>query len=177
MKKCFLALNVFLLMVFFGCSAAFRDIKVDAEANPDADFSEYKTFAWGGSAELVVDEEGRWVAPKMDLNAEIRYLVNSELRKRGFTEVNENPDMIVAAAIGVHMDAMAMKTDPKTKMELLQNVPQSALFIADFFADKIGREPVFGYFAPQSRRFAMFIERDTFDGGTVRIQRQIAVDR
>ena len=118
-----------LLILFFGCSAAFKDIKVDAEANPAIDLTKYKTYMWGGSAELVVDDQGKWVPPEMDVNAELRYLINKELRKMGFTEVAEKPDMIIATAVGVHMDALKIKEDPDTKMKLLKNVPRSALVI------------------------------------------------
>lgn len=128
MKKISILLIVSLFLIL-SCASGFKDIKTEAEANPKADLSKYKTYVWGGSAQLIMDPENRWVSPKVDVNAELHFLVNQEMRKRGFTEVRSGGDIRVNAAIGVKMDAMAIKEDPDSKMELLQNVPQSALTV------------------------------------------------
>ncbi len=108
MKKIMVLLAMVSLFFLLSCAGSFKDIKVQAEANPKVDLSKYKTYIWGGSAELVLDKEGRWIDPKMDVNAEIRFLVDQEMRKRGFTRVKENADIRVAAAVGVHMDAITI---------------------------------------------------------------------
>lgn len=140
MKKLLSLLLVLSSLLILSCASSFKDIKIQAETNPKVDWSKYKTYVWGGSAKLIMDPENRWVSPKVDVNAELRFLINQELRKRGFTEVRVDGDFSVTTAIGVKMDAMTIKEDPDSKMELLQNIPQSALTI--IMIDGKTREPV-----------------------------------
>ncbi|UCD82005.1 MAG: DUF4136 domain-containing protein, partial [Desulfobacterales bacterium] len=53
-----------------------------------------------------------------------------ELRKRGMSENTTNPDLIVAFAAGVDMDTMELKVDPKSKINMLVNVPKGGLVVA-----------------------------------------------
>ena len=134
-------LFMFTLFAFFlSCSAVYKDIKVEAEKAPHRDLANYKTYIWGGSAQLVLDENGQWASPQMDVNAELRYLVDTELRKKGFTQVGENPELILVATVGVNMDAVKMKKDQDTNINILKNVPQSALIIV--MLDAESRDPI-----------------------------------
>ncbi|WP_455203831.1 DUF4136 domain-containing protein [Kaarinaea lacus] len=129
MKKNILAV---LVMVGFiaGCASFPKDdIQVETEADPKVNFSGYKTYAWLGSIGIVKDPEGLWEPPQFDADAEIVFLIDSALRKRGITEVSENPDMLVAYAIGVEMDALKLKHNPETKITSLENVPQTGLIV------------------------------------------------
>jgi hypothetical protein len=107
-----------------------KDIKVDAQADPKAKFSGYKTYTWLGTAAILNDPDGKWEPRGFDADAEIKFLVDRELRKRGMSENLTNPDLAVGFALGVDMDALGLKVDPKTKMDVLQNVPQAALLLA-----------------------------------------------
>ena len=78
---------------------------------------------------MLNDPEGRWKPPAFDANAEIIYLINSELRKRGMSETSSNPDMLVAYAAGADMDALKLKQNPDTKITNLENVPQAGLVV------------------------------------------------
>ena len=140
MKKLNYLFLITLLGLFLGCSAAYKDIKVKTEKAPHTDLANYKTYMWGGSAQLVLDEKGQWASPKMDVNAELRYWVDTELRKKGFTVVSENPELILVASVGVNMDAVKMKKDPDTNINILKNVPQSALIIV--MLDAESRDPI-----------------------------------
>lgn len=51
------------------------------------------------------------------------------------SEVSNNPDLLVAYALGVDMDALELKTDPETKLESLENVPQTGLVVMLIDAD------------------------------------------
>lgn len=134
MNRKYVLLFVTVVMLLSGCaSVPTKDIQVDAQANPKANLSGYKTYAWAGSAAIVNDEYGQWEPPAFDADAEIKYLIDRELRKRGMSENSADPDMIVAFAAGIDMDALGLRVDPETKMDMLTNVPQGALVIA--FAD------------------------------------------
>ena len=46
------------------------------------------------------------------------------------TETSDNPDMLVAYALGADMAALQLKEDPKTKIQTLENVPQAGIVVA-----------------------------------------------
>lgn len=126
--------KVVLLVCFglylFGCSnVPVKDISIESEADPKVKFSGYKTYAWLGAAGIVHDPQGQWEPPQFDADAEITFLIDQAMRKRGMTEVTDNPDMLVAYALGVDMAALKVKHDPETKMPMLDNVPQGALIV------------------------------------------------
>ena len=82
-----------------------KDIVVDVQADPKANLNGYKTYAWFGAAAIVSDRYGQWEPPAFDADAEIKYLIDRELRKRGMSQSSPlvNPDVIVAfAAKGRH---------------------------------------------------------------------------
>jgi hypothetical protein len=129
MKKIIISI---LVMAWFvtGCTTFPKDdIKVESEADPKVNFSGYKTYAFLASIGIVEDAEGHWEPPKFDADAEIEYLINEAMRNRGMTQVNANPDLFVAYALGVDMDALKLKANPETKLETLENVPGAALVV------------------------------------------------
>ncbi len=130
MNKNYVLLFVMVFVLLSGCaSVPTKDIQVDAQADPKANFSGYRTYAWLGSAAIVNDAYGQWEPPAFDADAEIKYLMDSELRKRGMSENSADPDLIVAFAAGINMDALGLKVDPETKMDMLANVPRGALVV------------------------------------------------
>lgn len=130
MKKINLSILVVIVGFIAGCATFPKDdIKVDAEADAKANFSGYKTYAWLGSVGIVNDPDDQWEPPQFDADAELVFLINDALRKRGMTEVNDNPDMLVAYGVGADMGALQLKEDPKTKLSTLENVPQGALIV------------------------------------------------
>ncbi len=119
------------IILLTACSTApTKDIKVDAEADPKASFSGFKTYAWLAAAQIMFDPEGQWEPRNVDLDAEVQFMINSQLRKRGMSEVSSNPDMFVAYAAGVDMTALDLKQDPDTKEKLIENIPSAALIVA-----------------------------------------------
>ncbi len=105
------------------------DIRITAEVDPKVNFSGYKTYAWLGAAAILNDPDGRWEPPSFDADAEIKFLVDRELRRRGMQESAGQPDMILAFALGVDMEALQLKVDEKTRMQTLENVPKGALVL------------------------------------------------
>jgi len=130
-NKNIVLLFVTLSLLITGCASVPKaDIKVEAEADPKINFSGYKTYAWLGSAAIVNDSAGQWEPLPFDADAEIKYLLNRELRNRGMSESATAPDLIVAFAAGINMDALELKENPETEMNVLKNVPQGGLAVA-----------------------------------------------
>ena len=129
MKKGILLLTVG-MMLLAGCSSVpTKDIQIETQANPKTNFDGYTTYSWLGSAAILRDPSGQWEPPAFDADTEIRHLIDRELRKRGMLETTDNPDMIVTFAVGVDMKAQQIKVDPKTEMEVLENVPAGGLMV------------------------------------------------
>ena len=118
------------VLLITGCAASVtKDIKVDAEADPKVSFAGYKTYAWLGTAEIVNDPDGLWEPPQFDADAQLKFLIDRELGERGMSENTTNPDMIVAFATGIDMEALKLQENPESKMSVLENVPQAALLV------------------------------------------------
>lgn len=136
MKKLIMATMVVAYIFLSGCTTFPKnDINVAAQADPKANFSGYKSYAWLGSAGILNDPEGMWEPPQFDADSEIKFLIDRELRKRGMSENSNTPDLIVAYALGVDMAALKVKEDPQTKLSTLENVPQGALLLVLVDAD------------------------------------------
>ena len=122
---------LFVLTVFVaGCASVTKDIRVETEADPKINFSGYSSYSWLGSAAILYDPEGKWEPPQFDADAEIRFLIDRELRARGMTESSANPDLIVAYAAGVDMETLKIEVDPESSLQTLTNLPMGALVIA-----------------------------------------------
>ena len=129
MKKYLFTLVTTLLLLGGCASSAPTDIMVDTEVDPKANLSGYKSYAWLGSAAIVFDEKGQWEPPQFDADAEIKFLIDRELRAHGMSEDSVNPDLVIAFAAGIDMDSMEIKTDPESDLEVLENVPVGALTV------------------------------------------------
>jgi hypothetical protein len=129
MIKYYTVIIVGLLLLITGCATTINDIKVSAKTDPKAKLSGYQTYAWLASAKILYDPKGKWEPPQFDADAEVKWLIDRELRKQDRTEVDANPDMIVGYAAGIDMDALKLVKDPETKFEVLQNIPQGGLVI------------------------------------------------
>jgi PBP1b-binding outer membrane lipoprotein LpoB len=136
MKKIYSSVLVVFVFIITGCATSVtKDIKVEVEADPKARFSGYKTYAWLGAAAIVNDPEGQWEPPNFDADKELKFLIDRELTKRGMSENSTIPDMIVAFATGVDMEALKLRENPESKISALENVPQAALIVVLIDAD------------------------------------------
>ena len=129
MKKTFIALSAALLILSGCTSGVTKDIQVKTETDPKADISGYTSYTWLGSASILYDPEGQWEQPEFDADAEIKFLIDRELREHGMAESSSNPDVIVAFAAGIDMSTMEIKTDPENELKTLENVPSGALTV------------------------------------------------
>jgi hypothetical protein len=105
------------------------DISIETAADNKVNFSGYKSYEWLAAAGILRDPEGKWEPPGFDADAEIQFLVDRELRKRGLTETGTNPDFLVAYVLGVNMTALKLKENPETNINTLENVPRGALVL------------------------------------------------
>jgi uncharacterized protein YceK len=127
-RSCLLLLICIVLLS--GCAPVqTKDIRVDAQADPKANFSGYKTYAWLAAAAILNDPDGQWKTPSFNATAEIKNLIDRELQKRGLSESDSNPDLVVAFAAGVDMEALKLKMDPAAKIRNLENVPMGGLAV------------------------------------------------
>ena len=130
MRKYHNYLLITLFLLLGGCSSVpTKDISIETEADPKVNFSGYKSYAWLGAASIVNDSYGQWEPPSFDADAEIIFLLDREMRKRGMSENSSNPDMYIAYAAGIDMDALQLKIDPKSKIESLDNIPKGGLMV------------------------------------------------
>ncbi len=129
-----------LSLIAIGCSTLTQDIKVATEADPTVNLKRFETYGWMGSAEILNDPQGQWEPLKFDADAEIRHLINTEMRRKGITEVSENPDLLVGFAAGIDMAALKLVENPETKMKTIKNVPGGALMV--ILVDPARRHPV-----------------------------------
>jgi len=100
-----LALGV--LLALAGCTDSntlTADIKTQAQANEKVKFGGYKTYYWFESDGAVDDQLGRWKETGLDIPAEVKFLIDRELRARGFTQVNEDPDLFVGFFVSATID-------------------------------------------------------------------------
>ena len=118
------------ILLLASCSSVpTKDITIETQANPKIDLSGYKTYTWLGSAAILRDPTGQWEPPAFDADTEIKHLIDRELRKRGMLESTADPDLIAAFAVGVDTEALKLKTDPETKMEVIEEVPTGGLLV------------------------------------------------
>lgn len=127
-KYCFIVAA--LLVMLSGCaSSVTKDIQVQSDSDPKANLAGYKSYAWLGAAAILLDEKGRWEPPQFDADAEIKFLIDRELREHGLTQDSVNPDLIVAFAAGIDMDSMGIEVDPESGLEQLKNIPLGSLTV------------------------------------------------
>lgn len=110
-----------------GCASPFPDIAVSAAENDTIDLKGFGTYAWAAEAAVVRDPEGEWTPSDLDIGAEIRFLVDRELRDKGLLEVVESPDMLVIYGVGVDMESLDIVVDQDG--EQFTEVPRGDLVV------------------------------------------------
>jgi hypothetical protein len=118
------------ISVTSSCATLTSDIEVESHANPDINYDSYKTYAWAGSAQIIFDPIGQWEQPTLDMDEEVKFVINRELRNYGIYPVEKDPDLLVAFAAGIDTTVLELKEDPDSDKKVLTNVPKAALLIA-----------------------------------------------
>jgi hypothetical protein len=112
------------------CATLTNDIEVESHANPDINYDSYKTYAWAGSAQIIFDPVGQWEQPTVDMDEEVKFVINRELRNYGIYPVEKDPDLLVGFAAGIDTTVLELKEDPNSAKKVLTNVPKASLLIA-----------------------------------------------
>ncbi len=119
-----------LLSLLIGCATVpTGDIEVTTETDPKVNLQGYKTYAWVGTAQLLNDPMGQWEPGKVDLDSELRFLIDRELRGKKLTQTTNQPDLLVGFVAGVDMSVLGIKKDPESRMMVLKNTPKGALVV------------------------------------------------
>jgi predicted small secreted protein len=84
-------------------------IKVKTLVDPKANISGYKSYAWAEQDNALKDPNQAWVPLNFDINQELQFLTDQELRQRGFQFAAENaePDLYASFLVVVNMEAQA----------------------------------------------------------------------
>ncbi|SFV68217.1 hypothetical protein MNB_SV-10-687 [hydrothermal vent metagenome] len=117
-----------------GCGVSTKDIEVETVKSAKANLKGYKTYE-------IIKESGVDDTLKKDktlknvnIDADIKALINTELQKKGKIEVKKNPDFFVAYVAGADMNAMQIKLDKKGR-SMIENVPAAAMVLMLVDAD------------------------------------------
>jgi len=129
MKLRLISLFCFTNLLFACAMAPTDDIKITIQNDPKANIAGYKSYAWVGTAQLLNDPHGMWEPPKIDLDSEVQFLIDRELRGKGFTQTSSQPDLLIGYVAGVDMSVLEIKENPKSKLTMLKNVPKGALVV------------------------------------------------
>lgn len=134
MQKYTLTLIVLLSFILAACASMdgtpTSDIEIDAKADDKVNFKGLKSYAWFGTAGILKDPDGKWEPPEFDADSELKFLIDRELRKRGMSETSNNPDVLVAFALAIDMDALKLgANDPDSNQFNIENVPKGALVV------------------------------------------------
>ena len=130
MKIIYSTLTLILALTISACTSQLtKDIQVESDIDPKVNFSGYNSYMWAGYAAVLSDPDKLWIAPGFDANAEIKFLIDRELRARNMTETSQNPDVIIGYALGVDMANIEYKQSPDQSFKTLEAVPKGALIL------------------------------------------------
>lgn len=116
-------------------SSLTEDFRFETESDPKANFSGYKSYMWIGSSAIMNDPYGQWEPTGFDADAEIKFLINRELRSKGMTEAARQPDVLIGYAAGINMTNIEYKENKEKKFKTLEAAPKGTLAILMVDAD------------------------------------------
>ena len=107
------------------------DIEVVALKSEKANLQGYKTYQ-------IMDESGFMddspATDDLDINTELKQIVNAEMAKKGKIPVTINPDFYVAYLAAADMDTIKEKVDKKGKVTL-ESAPEAGILLTLIDAD------------------------------------------
>lgn len=127
-----LLLSVLVTALFTGCASLdsdFDDIEFISEVHPRFDLDGYGSYDWAGNASLVYDPSAAWEPPDFDMDEEIKFLIDTELRDQGLIQTSNNPDLVASFALIIQMEELPFNQDPNDEMPDIADIPQGALAI------------------------------------------------
>lgn len=125
-----LSILILAILITACASSLTKDIEVEAASDPKVNLKAYTTYAWLGSESLLNDPSGKWQAPKLDVSSDIKFLIDSQLRDKGLTQVaDQDAEVAMSFFTGVDMEARGLKFDPVKEVSMPATIPQSALIV------------------------------------------------
>ena len=127
---------VLLAMFVSACGGSLTsDIKAESAADEKVNFSGMKSYAWFGGLGALVDDTNLWAQPDFDMAQEAKFVIDRELRKKGFSE-SSDPDVFVAFLLVADVNQV-QKIDQErgANVENLEGVGKGALLIELIDAD------------------------------------------
>jgi hypothetical protein len=131
-KNIQLGFAVLLISLLSACAVTpdyAKDIEVKAESDPKVDLSGFKSYGWIGAAGIINDQAGRWEPPSFDVDGEVRFQIDQNLRAKGLNENSATPELAVAFSIGLDMEALKTVRIEGSNKGMIENVPQGALVV------------------------------------------------
>ena len=103
-----------------------NDIKVKSAKSEKVNLEGYKTYQITKDSGIITNQNKENISGKMDVNAEIQKIINSELEKKGKVLVTENPDFLVAYSAASERGAVKNDLDKEEK-NTLDKTPEAAM--------------------------------------------------
>ncbi|QIZ75610.1 DUF4136 domain-containing protein [Ferrimonas lipolytica] len=115
-----------------GCASTslHQDIKTKSATAQDANLASYSSYKWVLGKTALHDYNKQWKKRNYDLDSELRFLINKELRERGLKENKFAAELGVVYSIGVDMLHTETVHDDTKNIDELKNVPKGGLVIA-----------------------------------------------
>lgn len=119
-----------LLALAPGCASStlYEGIQTSAVADPKTNLKAVHTYEWAIGASIMRDTTASWQAPNFDVNDELGFLIEKELRDKGLRPVNKEPDVYVAFLIVANVEQAKLVRDKAGDLNL-ENDSAGALVI------------------------------------------------
>ena len=123
--------GILLMLAATGCGSSLTgDIKAESAVDEKVNFSGMKSYAWYGGLGALIDDTELWAKPGFDMAQECKFVIDRELRKKGFSESSSDPDVFVAFLLVADVNQIKKIDDERGgNVENLQGVGKGALLI------------------------------------------------
>jgi len=132
-KLCFILIIV-AVSTLSACVRVTNDIRVEARTDPMVSLNNYKTYAWLDSANIAYEPHGKWEPQQLDIDAQLKFLINLQLRELNLIQVKTDPDLYITFSLGMEIENLEIKKNPDSDLDILESVPKGALYVIMFDA-------------------------------------------
>ena len=103
---------------------------IRAIQDPKSNIEGYKTYAWAEGLGAIHDPDNKWTPVGFNIDSELRFLIDRELRERGMSFANTTPDAIVTYLLVLDLDAQAEDIESVYGSNAdMENLEEGALLI------------------------------------------------
>ena len=115
------------LIGFTGCTST-SDIKVNTHKSEKVDFAGYKTYDLLQGSKVANKSQSIKISNDKNINLEIEKILNSELKKKGKTFTEQNPDLHIAYMAAEDINTVEKMLDQKDQ-NTIQNVKLGSMVL------------------------------------------------